>query len=235
MPVCSMALGTWQVYRHRWKSDLIEKYTSRLNMKPILCPDDLDPEHARENWDHRKVLVKGKWRHDLEMLVGIRTRDGRGGFHVITPLQRQDGSKVLVNRGWIASKFRDQESRKLGLPEDEVVVHALVRPHPRKNIFTPENKPHEDKFYFTDVPQMVELTMSKPIYLENIIEDDDFKADMDAKCGIPIGRNPTINLSNNHLSYIFTWYALAGATSLMLYFLLRKPKNPIQAKIYRTE
>jgi len=47
---------------------------------------------------------------------------------------------------------------------------------------------------------------------------------MNAKAaGKPIGRAAEVNIRNNHLQYIITWYGLSFATSIMLYILVRKP------------
>lgn len=103
MPITSFALGTWQVYRLQWKKDLIEKYTKNLRQPAIILPKDVG-DHTVEELDHRTVLVKGKFRHDQEMLVGPRTRDGILGYHVITPMERENGysfssrSMVMVGR-----------------------------------------------------------------------------------------------------------------------------------------
>ena len=41
MPVTSFALGTWQVYRLKWKKELIERYTENLQQPPIILPKDV--------------------------------------------------------------------------------------------------------------------------------------------------------------------------------------------------
>lgn len=48
-------------------------------------------ERTVEELDHRKVLIRGRFRHDQEMLVGPRTRDGVLGYHIITPIERENG------------------------------------------------------------------------------------------------------------------------------------------------
>lgn len=101
------------------------------------------------------------------MLVGPRVREGQNGFFVVTPLERGNGqSTLLVNRGWVSKKLCDQKDRPLGVPEEEVTVEGLLREPWKKNMFTPENKPEEGKFYFPDVKQMAELTGSQPVWIE---------------------------------------------------------------------
>jgi surfeit locus 1 family protein len=67
--------------------------------------------------------------------------------------------------------------------------------------------------------------------------------------GIPIGRPAEVNLRNNHTQYIFTWwaintwssflnansdlprYALAVATSVMLWMVVKKPPADISRRV----
>jgi surfeit locus 1 family protein len=94
-------------------------------------------------------------------------REGQDGFIVVTPLERGEGeSTVLVNRGWISKKVMDQKDRVEGLPPTEVTVEGLIREPWKKNMFTPDNKPEDGKFYFPDVEQMAELTGSQPVWIE---------------------------------------------------------------------
>ena len=101
------------------------------------------------------------------MLIGPRIHDGKNGYLVVTPLER-DGraSTVLVNRGWISKKLKRQADRAEGLPKGNLMVEGLLREPWRKNIFTPDNKPESGEFYFPDVHQMAKFTGSQPVWIE---------------------------------------------------------------------
>lgn len=101
------------------------------------------------------------------MLIGPRLHESKDGFLVVTPLERGDGeSTILVNRGWISKDKMHQKDRQEGLPQGVVTVEGLLRSPWKKNMFTPDNKPEEGKFYFPDVHQMAQLTGSQPIWVE---------------------------------------------------------------------
>lgn len=154
-------------------------------------------------------------------------REGTEGYMVITPLQRKDASTVLVNRGWIDKKHRDQRTRPDGLPTGEVFVEGMLREPWKKNSFTPDNRPERGEFFFPDVKQMAELTGSQPVWIEATSEPDFLRmVDFEAR-GIPYGRAAEVNLKNHHAQYIFTWYSLAVATSIMLYMVIKKPSSEI--------
>jgi surfeit locus 1 family protein len=88
---------------------------------------------------------------------------------VITPLERGEGeSTILVNRGWISKKHKDQRTRaKDAMPVGKVLVEGLLREPWKKNMFTPDNKPEKGEFYFPDVYQMASLTGSQPVWIES--------------------------------------------------------------------
>ena len=171
IPITAFILGTWQVQRLDWKTKLIAKYEDRLVKPPLPLPPRVDPEAISE-FDYRRVYATGRLRHDKEMLIGPRMNEGEDGFTVITPLEREGGSTVLVNRGWISKKLKDPKDRPLGTTNEEVVVEGLLRVPAGKNMFTPDNKPEEGKFYFPDLKQMAEYSGSEPIWIEQTMSKD---------------------------------------------------------------
>ncbi|RDA89308.1 hypothetical protein CP532_6149 [Ophiocordyceps camponoti-leonardi (nom. inval.)] len=231
IPVTAFALGTWQVQRLRQKTELIAKLEDRLIRPPLPLPPHVDPS-ALEDFDYRRVVASGHFRHDQEMLIGPRIRDGQDGFLVITPLERQDASTVLVNRGWISKKHRDQRSRPESLPRGLVTVEGLLRKPWKKNMFTPQNRPEKGEFYFPDVLQMAALTGSQPIWIESTTEPEFMRLMEQEARGIPIGRPPEVSLRNNHAQYIFTWYSLCLATTVMLYMVIKKPPSGVARRIH---
>lgn len=176
--------------------------------------------------------------------------DGHEGYLVITPLERDGtGTTVLVNRGWISKKFKEQKKRPDGVLPGEVTVEGLLREPWKKNMFTPANAPQKNEFYFPDVVQMAGLVGSQAVWIEETMEADLLKSwDREAR-GIPIGRPAEVNLRNNHAQYIFTWYvdlhlrvldqysnmiyryALAAATSVMLWMVVKKPPADIARRV----
>ncbi|KAK8103975.1 surf-like protein [Apiospora kogelbergensis] len=208
---------------------------------PLPLPPRVDPD-AIHDFDFRRVWARGRYRHDQEMLIGPRMRDGDDGYMVVTPLERdsEDGGRagdrsaatVLVNRGWISKKHRHQASRDpASLPTGEVMVEGLLREPWKKNMFTPDNRPDKGEFYFPDVKQMAELTGSQAVWVEATMEPGLLEVmDMENR-GIPIGRAAEVNLRNNHAQYIFTWYGLAVATSIMLYMVVKKPPTDISRRV----
>lgn len=206
IPFTAFCLGSWQVKRLEWKTKLIAKFEDRLIRDPLPLPPRLDPSVVPE-FDYRRVYATGVLQHEKEMLVGPRMLDGKDGFFVITPLARGKGaSTVLINRGWISREKQFQRDRDpRSLPQGEITVAGLLREPWKKNVFTPDNKPEEAKFYFPDVYQMAEIAGAEPVWIEATMRPGLLESyDRESK-GIPIGRPPEVTLRNNHTQYIFTW------------------------------
>lgn len=145
---------------------MIAKFEDRILRSPLPLPPRIDPA-AIKDFDYRRVYTTGLLRHDQEMLIGPRVHDGKDGFLVVTPLQRKDsGSTILVNRGWIAKKFKRQVDRREALPTGAVTVEGLLREPWKRNMFTPDNHPELGQFYFPDVEQMANFTGSDPVWIE---------------------------------------------------------------------
>ncbi|KAK4992996.1 surf-like protein [Elasticomyces elasticus] len=210
IPVTAFVLGTWQVQRLSWKSDLIARFEDRLVRDPLPLPPQVDPDSVKD-FDYRRVYATGTFRHDQEMLIGPRIHDGKDGYLVITPLERRfkgmegKNTTILVCRGWIPKERAPQSSRPEGLPKGEVTISGLLREPWTKNMFTPDNDPAHGKFYFPDVGQMAQHVGSQPVWIEETMVPDLITAYEREEKGIPIGRPAEVNLRNNHAQYIFTW------------------------------
>jgi len=167
IPITAFALGSWQVQRLSWKTDLIAKFEDRLIREPLPLPPKIDPD-AIKDFDYRRIYAIGTFRHDQEMLIGPRLHEGTDGYLVVTPLEREgDGTTVLVNRGWISKKLRKQKDRGEGaLPQGKIMVEGLLREPWKKNMFTPVNQPGKGEFYFPDVEQMAGLVGSQAVWVE---------------------------------------------------------------------
>jgi surfeit locus 1 family protein len=75
-----------------------------------------DSAEAIPEFAYRKVAVDGRFDFSNEILLGPRTRDGKLGYYVITPLLREDGgSPILVNRGFVTRERADRQSRPRSL------------------------------------------------------------------------------------------------------------------------
>lgn len=84
------------------------------------------------------MYAKGHYRHDQEILLGPRTRgDGNAGYFVITPFERDNGTTILVKRGWISPDKKDRSTRPESLTEDEVEVVGLIRVNEEVSVHGP--------------------------------------------------------------------------------------------------
>ena len=119
----------------------------------------------------RKVLVKGKWDYAHTMLVSPRVREGVHGVHIVTPLTRDNGSTILVDRGFVSNEMLSSiDSIK---NDQEVEVLGMLRTSPPRNAFTPENEPEIGKWYWNDVEKMADsaggdAARVQPVFVEQI-------------------------------------------------------------------
>lgn len=231
IPLIAFALGCWQVQRLGWKTSLIARFEDRLVRDPLPLPPVIDP-NAVTDFDYRRVTATGRFQHDKECLIGPRIHDGQDGFLVITPLDRSEtfpneskdhNTTILVNRGWIPKSKAPPSTRPDSLTTTPVTISGLLRSPWQKNFFTPANNPTKGQWHFPDVAEMAAHTGSQAIWIEETMTPDLLVAyDREAK-GVPIGRPAEVNLRNNHVQYIFTWFSLSAATAVMLWMVVKKP------------
>jgi surfeit locus 1 family protein len=202
--VLLIALGVWQVERRTWKLALIDRVEQRVHAEaqPIPSPASW-PALTAANDEYRHVTVSGRFLHDRETLVQAVTEEGPG-YWVLTPLQRGDGTLVLINRGFVPSERRDASTRRDGNPQGEVAITGLLRVTEPKGGFLRNNVPQHNRWYSRDVAAIAAA--------RGLHDVAPFFIDADAgsqTAGGPIGGLTVVRFPNNHLIYALTWFALA--------------------------
>jgi surfeit locus 1 family protein len=199
-----IALGIWQIERRTWKLALIDRVEQRIHAPaaPIPLPASWAAVSAA-NDEYRHVSVSGRFLHDRETLVQAVTEEG-GGYWVLTPLARDDGTEVLVNRGFVPSERRDASTRQSGNPDGRVEITGLLRITEPKGGFLRNNVPQHNRWYSRDVAAIAAA--------RGLHDVAPFFVDADAgsqSAGGPIGGLTVVRFPNNHLIYALTWFALA--------------------------
>lgn len=211
-----IALGTWQVERLAWKEALLSTIAERMVAAPAPLDEVVAASAAGEAIEYRRVSVEGRFLHDREQFF-FATHGGRSGFYVYTPLQRADGSLVLVNRGFVDMDLKDSARRQAGQVEGEVRVVGLARERlsGKPSSLVPDNDPTQNIFYWKDIEAMAENAGLDRTKLVDVFIDADATPNPG---GYPVGAVTIIDLPNNHLQYAVTWYGLALALAGVFVF-----------------
>lgn len=205
-----LALGTWQVQRRDWKLALIERVEQRVHSAPVaLPPPERWPEVDAAKYEYLPVTLQGRWLQDKTVLTQAVTELG-AGFWVITALQRDDGTQVLVNRGFVP---QDQRSRWLAAPapaDGLVTVQGLLRITEPAGGFLRANDPAQQRWYSRDVAAIsrtLDLRQVAPFFVDAGLPSMAVAvapSDHWPRAGMTV-----VRFHNSHLVYALTWYGLA--------------------------
>ncbi len=215
----AIGLGTWQLERLQWKTDLVARIASQIAEPPVPLPAHIDDPAA---WEFRPVTLSGHFLNDRELLLIARPHQGRVGYELLVPFQRADGAGiVLVNRGFIPMDLRDPPSRPAGQVKGDVGVKGIVRLPQQPGLFQPGNgMPQPGSAWMRPDPPAMAAALSldrvAPVVVE-MLPGQTFVGQNAGLTGAPssipagtlTGIEPRVDLPNNHLQYALTWYGLA--------------------------
>jgi surfeit locus 1 family protein len=218
-----LALGVWQVQRLAWKTDLIARVSARVNAPAVQAP--ARPEWSRVNKaddEYRHITLHGRFLNDAEAQV-YTVSDYGPGYWVMTPLRRDDGSVVYVNRGFVPMDKRAPSTRTEGQWQGEVTVTGLLRMSETRGwLLQQANDPAHDAWYRRDIAAIAQA--------RHIGGVAPYFVDADStpnRGGWPKGGLTVVKFPNSHLMYAITWFLLAAMLTAVSVWLvwLRKPES----------
>jgi len=204
-----VGLGTWQLQRKTWKEGLIAALNERSQAVPAALPPPsawagLDP--ARD--EYRRVTFEAKFAKSGDALVyaaasAFRPDVSGFGLWVFTPAQLADGSRVVINRGFVPSDT-SWKANASPPPSGNIAITGAMRWPDRRSWFTPQDNAGQNVFFVRD-PAAIAVAKGwgrvAPFYIE--------QESPVPPSGFPQPGKLVPSLSNNHLQYAVTWYGLA--------------------------
>ena len=202
-----VGLGVWQLQRLAWKQGVLAEITAQIEAAPVALP--ARPDRTRD--EYLPVAVSGTIEMDtLDVLVS--SKDWGPGFRLISPLVTDDGRRVLLDRGFVASDEREAP-RSYGAVRVEGNLHW---PDERDG-FTPEDDPEGNWWYARDVDKMAAALGTEPLLVVARTPTDPIIRPM------PV---TTEAIRNKHFEYAMTWFLFAatwvGMTGYALWRIRRR-------------
>jgi cytochrome oxidase assembly protein ShyY1 len=215
-----VGLGVWQLQRRAEKHALIAALTERLAAAPGALPQAsqwgaLTP--ARDEF--RRVRFAATWQPRPDAMVysaGSAVRDDISGpgTWAFLPATLTTGEVVVVNAGFVQNTMQDraQQDRavtRLVTGEPVTLTGYLRFPEGAGTLTPPENM--AKRLWFTRDVKAMARTLGwgeggKPVA--------PFYIDLETPVppsGIPKPGPLTVQLKDNHMQYVITWFGLAGA------------------------
>lgn len=195
----TLALGLWQVQRGEQKEQLLNEFSEHQKQPyaPLLQLAD------SERLNYRKVEAQGYLDIKRTVLLDNQVFRGKPGYQVLTPLKLDDGSWLLVNRGWlVAAKDRHQLPRFEGLVSKVQLRGQLYRP----KAFTLTQQEYSDQR-----PQLVQSIELEALsrYFDNRLAPYTMRIDPENPLAY-IATWPVVTMSpHRHYAYAVQFFALA--------------------------
>jgi cytochrome oxidase assembly protein ShyY1 len=218
-------LGFWQLRRLDERRAYNGLVTQRLDAAPVPL-DQLVGRFGRDPdaLEFRRVVVSGRYQPEGQLLTAPRSRDGRPGPQVLTVLDADGGTPILVDRGWIP--FDRDTVRPPPPPGGTVRVEGIVRAPEPGVAGTAEQ-----------VARIVPLQIGErsgqqlPAYYVELWEQ---RPPVPAAGPLP-GRRPEVT-EGSHRSYALQWFAFA-LIALVGYptLLWRTARGPNDGGTHRPE
>ena len=202
-----IGLGTWQLKRLEWKTNLLAEISTRMEKPPVPLPEKLDKP---ADWEYRRVTMAGHFLYEHEFLIKPRTLDGVSGYHMLVPFERLSGGTVMVNRGWISDAQMSKAIRPTGTIQIEGIVQLA-----HTNYWTLPNDPRKNDWYWPDVKAMAataQLKNTAPVIVTISA----------AKQGVyPLAGKVELDIPNDHKQYAFFWFLMAFVSQVIFFIRFR--------------
>ena len=130
----TLRLGAWQLDRAAQKTALQSAIALRSSLPVVEGPSALGTNvEGAAAQHHRRLRIAGQWLPAHTVYLDNRQMGGRQGFYVVTPLRLDDGTALLVQRGWQPRDFEQRDRiQEVPTPPGRVELEGRIAPPPAR-------------------------------------------------------------------------------------------------------
>lgn len=209
-------LGIWQLDRLEERQLMNAVGEERISAESVDLTVVLGETADIDALEYRRVTVEGRFDPSEEVLIRSQVELGQAGFHVLTPLVLDDGSAVLVNRGWVPLVMDTPPVEAAPGPGTQTVDGWVHLTEQRPTLGQEEPGGELDVLNRVDIDRLAEQLPYElaPAYVVDLGE---------SSREIPIPADPP-DFTNEgpHLAYAIQWFGFAAVGLVGFFFLLRR-------------
>ena len=198
------SLGSWQLKRLSWKTNLIANISNSFNSSPIQISANIK--------EFDKIKFNGTIIGEPISVYKLGV-NGSYGFDIYYPLLVKD-ENIMIKAGWSPKIIKEIK----GFQNNKYDFEGVVFNFQKKNLFTPEN--HEKEFYYFINSKVLSEKYNKQFSNFYLHETGNvFKS-------LNLYKNHNIKIRNNHLQYALTWYSLCFI--ILVAFIIYRKKHEVR-------
>jgi surfeit locus 1 family protein len=169
---------------------------------------------------YARVRVAGRW-DPRQFLLDAQVQRGQVGYRIFTPLMLADGSRLMVDRSWVAATGDRAVLPEVAIADPEVELEGLLDEFPQPGVRT-GSAPDAGEAW----PRVVLYPTAEALAaaLGVAVQPRLLRLDADAVGVGAFGFPP-----ERHLGYAVTWFALA-ATLLSLWLAFSARARPVEGR-----
>ena len=202
-------LGFWQLDRLEQKRTYNATLSERWRQAPLDLGIEQLPEHLDE-LEYRRVTAQGHFDYANQLVLKSQIYRDAPGIALITPFVMNDGSAVLVARGWVPiDRSAPQFWPEMEEPADAPMI-GLIRPSQAPPNGQPSTPPAttQTEWYRIDIPA-IQTQMPYPLAPVWIQQLPEAARPLDR---LPVREEPMALDASNHMSYAVQWFSFAVIT-----------------------
>ena len=203
-------LGSWQLHRLEWKTELLNSIKDGQTEDYIEYPFDI----KNNDFSYKKSSLSGKIEQSKELHFFNINSYGQSGYNIIVPLLTE-GMTVYIDLGW--TNFKDINSKEFMFRSlnGELDFKGILIYSKKRRLFSPKPDTIKNSWYLMNIKEMDQFTkLNSEKYIFRVVEQE-YYLDL-------LNEFTAINIPNNHLQYAITWFALAISIAAMYIIYIYK-------------
>lgn len=203
-------LGSWQLHRLEWKTELLNSIKDGQTEGYIEYPYDI----KNNDFSYKKSFISGKIDQSKELHFFNINSYGQSGYNIIVPLLTE-GRTVYIDLGW--TNFKDINSKEFMFRSlnGELDFKGILIYSKKRRLFSPKPDTIKNSWYLMNIEEMDQFTkLNSEKYIFRVVEQE-YYLDL-------LNEFTAINIPNNHLQYAITWFALAISIAAMYIIYIYK-------------